>query len=63
MTSADVLSQLLVEEKSLSSIDVGRSLRFGGIGLFYVVGYIFISLRTRNAPMEPDSLRVLSRHL
>ena len=37
MTSADVMSQLIVEEKSLKSLDVFRSLRFGGLGVCFVV--------------------------
>lgn len=36
MASADVISQVLVEEKSLNLVDLGRSLRFGGIGVLYV---------------------------
>ncbi|XP_034233402.1 protein Mpv17-like [Thrips palmi] len=36
MTSADFISQLVVEKKLLNSVDVGRSLRFGVIGLCIV---------------------------
>lgn len=36
MTSADVMSQLAVEKKSLNAVDAGRSLRFGIIGLSIV---------------------------
>lgn len=43
MTSADVISQLVVEKKSLNSVDIARSLRFGVIGLCIVVGVTFPS--------------------
>lgn len=36
MTSADVLSQIMVERRSLTSVDLERSIRFGGIGICYV---------------------------
>lgn len=40
MTSADIISQVFIEKKDLNSVDIGRSLRFGGIGVCIVVGVI-----------------------
>lgn len=40
MASADVISQLMVEDKSLMSFDAWRSLRFGGLGVCFVVSIV-----------------------